>query len=351
MHLDAPWALLILFAIPITIYLHFTMTGRGSLRFATTQHAKQVKRSWRQKWILLPLALRILALIILVIAIARPQEGKEQVRDISKGIAIEMVVDRSGSMGAEMNYEGRQLSRLEVVKRVFEEFVSGKGDLAGRPNDLIGLITFARFADTVAPLTLAHGAITQFLQNLHLVKREEEDGTAIGDAIALAAARLKKAEESLQQQSKQQQKSFEIKSKIIILLTDGQSNMGKRTPLQAAALAKKWGIKIYTIGVGSNEALMRQQGILGSFLVRAGASVDKQTLAAVAKTTDGIFRMAEDADSLRAIYQEIDAMERSEIESIRYLDYQEQFQPFLLFVLALIIAEMLLSSTIFRKIP
>ena len=295
--------------------------------------------------------LKIIALILIAIALAQPQEGKEQIRDFSKGIAIEMVIDRSSSMGAEMNYEGKRLTRLEVVKRIFNEFVMGNGKtLPGRHNDLIGMVSFARYADTISPLTLAHGALTQFLDNVQLVKRKNEDGTAIGDAIALASARLRTAEETLSRHLKEEE-NFEIKSKIIILLTDGQNNTGERFPPEAAALAKKWGIKIYAVGVGDSEGMVRQQGILGSFLFRMGQGVDRTTLQSIADSTGGQFWTADDAESLRAIYKEIDQMEKSEIESIRYLDYQELFLPFVLVAMALMAAEVLLSSTFFRKLP
>ena len=352
MRFEAPWAFLILLLIPLIGWYYHRSRGWGSLRFSSTAHARRVRPSLKQRLLGVPLWLRILVLILLAAALARPQEGREQVRDVSQGIAIEMVVDRSSSMGAEMSFKGQRLTRLDVVKHVFEEFVTGKGsELPGRPNDLIGMISFARYADTVCPLTLAHGALAQFLESVHLVKRRNEDGTAIGDAIALAAARLQTAEETLARQIKQGEDGFDIKSKIIILLTDGQNNAGKRTPLESAELAKKWGIKIYTIGVGGTEGLMRQRGLLGRFLVRTGEGVDRRTLAAVAETTGGLFRVAEDADSLRAIYGEIDRMERSEIETARYLDYRELFQPFLLVALLLLCTEITLRCTLFRKIP
>jgi len=352
MSFEAPWAFLILLLIPLILLFNYRTRGGGSLRFSTTGHVRRLNRSLKQRLIGLPYLIRILALIFLITALARPQEGKERVRDVSKGIAIEMVVDRSSSMGAEMEIEDERLSRLDVVKRVFEEFVTGSGgDLSGRPNDLIGMISFARYADTVCPLTLAHGALSQFLKNVQLVKRRSEDGTAIGDAIALAAARLKTAEESLANQTEEKEKTFEIKSKIIILLTDGQNNAGKRTPNEAAALAKKWGIKIYAFGVGGGEGLLRQKRLLGSFLVGTGDTVDRGMLESIAKTSGGMFRMAEDAESLRAIYKEIDQMERSEIESVRYMDYRELFLPFLFLAMVLLVTEVVLRCTLFRKIP
>lgn len=345
MRFDSPWSFLLLLVLALVLALYLRARGGGSLRFSSVDHARHVRRSFRQRWIRLPLLLRVVVLILLTVALARPQEGREQVRDVSKGVAIEMVVDRSGSMGAEMEFGGERLNRLEVVKRVFAEFVTG------RPNDMIGMISFARYADTVCPLTLAHGALNEFINHLQLVTQRDEDGTAIGDGIALAAARLKTAAETIGRQTDQKNKDFEIKSKIIILLTDGQNNAGKRRPAEAAALAKKWGIKIYTIGVGGEEGVMRQPSLFGSFLVRLGEGVDKKTLQSLAETTGGIFRMAEDADSLRAVYREIDGLERSEVESIRYLDYREKFQPFLLIALGLLILEILLTNTVFRKIP
>jgi len=266
-----------------------------------------------------------------------------------------VVIDRSSSMRAEMIFSGQQLNRLEVAKRVFLEFVQGnKGDLAGRPNDLIGLISFARYADTSSPLTLAHGALASFVEPIKLVTRKPEDGTAIGDALALAGARLQKAEETVQKlalASEAQEASYEIKSKIIILLTDGEQTAGKRTPQEAAELAKQWGIKIYTIGIGGRESLLRVPTLFGTQVIQRGSGVDKQTLSALAETTGGIFRMAEDGDALRAVYGEIDELEKSEIESIRYVDYRERFTPFAITGLILLALEILLRTTYFRSIP
>lgn len=353
MRLDAPIILLALIVLLIIVlFVRSRVRTRASLRFSTTREAKKVSISWKQRLLQLPLWLRVAALVLIAVAIARPQEGRERVRDISKGVAIEMVVDRSGSMAAEMDYDGTRMTRLDVVKKVFEQFVSGDGKkLEGRPNDLIGMITFARFAETACPLTLGHGALSQFLESVQLVKRRDEDGTAIGDAIALAAARLKTAEETLAKQTEDQEKSFEIKSKIIILLTDGQNNAGKRDPLEAAELAKEWGIKIYTIGVGGDEGLVRQNNLFGNFLMRMGQGVDDRTLRAIAESTDAMYRTAQDAESLRAVYAEIDKMEKSEVESLRFLDYKEHYQPFVLCALILVFLEIALSNTVFRKIP
>jgi len=354
-----PWAFLLLLTLPVIIYRYFSRsrlgTLNGKLLFPSTGSAAESGSSLRTRLLHLPFALRIITLILLIIALAGPLEGTEKIYDISKGVAIEVVIDRSSSMSAEMIFAGQQLNRLEVAKRVLLEFVQGnKGDLAGRPNDLIGLITFARYADTACPLTLAHGALAEFVEPIALVNRKQEDGTAIGDAIALAAARLQKAEETIQQQAlagESNESAYEIKSKIIILLTDGEQNAGKRTPREAAELAKKWGIKIYTIGIGGRESLLRVPTLFGTQVIQRGPGVDKETLADLARETGGIFRMSEDGDSLRSIYGEIDALEKSEIQSVRYVDYKERFTGFALAALVLLALEILLQTTWFRRIP
>lgn len=352
MRFETPFAFLLLFAIPVVLYLH-GRRGRGTaLRFSSTKNAVRAGTSLRQRLAIAPIVLRVVALVLLTLALARPQQGLERVRDASKGIAIEMVVDRSGSMAAEMVYEGERLNRLEVVKRVFHEFVRGNGkELDGRPNDLIGLVSFARYADTICPLTLGHDALNRLLENTQLVQRRNEDGTAIGDAISLAAARLKTAEQNLADQATNPGADYEIKSKVVILLTDGQHNAGEMTPGEAAALAAEWGIKIYTIGVGGGESTTKIQTPFGAYLVPTGSDLDERTLQGIAEATGGVYRRAEDAESLRAIYAEIDELERTEIESVRYMDYRELFMPLVLAALLTLIAEIILLNTWFRRVP
>jgi Ca-activated chloride channel family protein len=265
MRFASPWAFLVLVMLPVVL-LYLSRRGRGgSLLFSSVASAQRAGQSLRRRLAGLPVAVRTLALVLLVIALARPQMGREKVKDVTKGVAIQMVIDRSGSMGAEMDYRGRRLNRLEVVKGVFEEFLVGNDEtLRGRPNDLVGMISFARYADTMAPLTLGHGALLRFLESVQLVQRKSEDGTAIGDALALAAARLRTAEEDLTRfASESGGKEYEIKSKIIILLTDGQNNFGRRTPLEAADLAAEWGIKVYAIGVGTEEGISTVRTLFG----------------------------------------------------------------------------------------
>lgn len=352
MHFESPWAFLLLIVIPLLLVVRRRTGKSGAIRFSSVGNAAKAGRSVRQRLSALPLLLRILAIILLTVALARPQTGREQIRDISKGIAIEMVVDRSGSMAAEMEYKGRKMNRLEVVKDIFKAFVMGDGrDLNGRPNDLIGMISFARYPDTICPLTLAHGALPPFLDSVKLVQTRAEDGTAIGDALALAAARLKTVDETLAQQRDGRKKSYKIKSKIVILLSDGENNRGKRDPIQAAELAEKWGVKVYSIVIGAGEAVTSIQTPFGVYKVPMRQRVDTSAMKAIAEKTGGLFRKADNAEALRSIYEEIDKLEKSEIESVKFIDYKESFFYFALSGLLLIGCEVILSCTLFRKIP
>jgi len=340
----------VLLLVPLAWYLRRIGQARGSVRFPSTAEVRRLGSSARKALLGLPFALRVAALVLMAIALARPQMGTERVLDISQGVAIEMVVDRSSSMSAELVYQGRPANRLDVALDLFRQFVvGGGGDLEGRPSDLIGLVTFARYADTICPLTLDHDTLTSFLPTVKLVEREEEDGTAIGDAVALAAARLETAEKTLQQQLNTE-REYEIESKVIILLTDGENNAGDRTPEEAAELAAAWGVKIYAIGIGGGSAGMIRTPF-GTMQIPGGPQVDEESLRTLAETTGGIYRMADDADSLRAVYEEIDQLEKSEIESTRFTDYRELFPQFLLAALALLGGEVVLASTLFRRAP
>lgn len=354
MRFESPWALLLLLLLPALEWWRRRRLGQGaSIRFSWTGDVARAGGSLRQRLFGFFPVLRLAALGLVVVALARPQQGMEQVREVNEGIAIEMVVDRSSSMGAEMVFQGQRMNRLEVVKRVFERFVRGDGSgLKGRGNDLVGMIAFSRYAETVCPLTLAHEALPQFLETVRLAQpRSEEDGTAIGDAVALAAARLRTAEETLARQAPDRTDKFQIKSKVMILLTDGMQTAGKRNPKESAEMAKEWGIKIYTIAVGGGDDPAGGGGILGRFFNLANQGMDTETLKAMAEITGGQFFEARDARSLAGIYEDIDRLERSEIEALRYMDYREWFGPLALTGMLLLVAEAVLNCTVFRRIP
>jgi len=266
MQLYSPWAFLLFLLLPVLAYSALNKKHSAAVKFPSLVDIRNCHLSWRLRLRPLLKAARLMCLVLLIVALARPRKGTVISEISTEGVAIEAVVDRSGSMQAEMDF-GEKLNRLEVVKKVLADFIQGseKG-LTGRSSDLVGLITFARYADTVCPLVLSHNVLLEFLKKTEIVKLQSEDGTAIGDAIALAAARLKKAEEEierrnaqlrylqLEQSDNEEQAGFKIKSKAIVLLTDGRNNVGEYNPLAAAELAKEWGIKIYTIGIGSAQA-------------------------------------------------------------------------------------------------
>lgn len=341
--------LALLVVVPLLAAWRWYGRGGGGVSFSAVDDARLAGRSVRQRLTWLPEVLRYAALVLLIIALARLQFGQEKTRDVSQGIAIQMVVDRSSSMGAEIRYRGRYRTRLDIVKDVFRDFVNGDGDvLSGRQEDLVGLITFARYPDTICPLTLSHDLLDGFVDIVKLVDQPEEDGTAIGDALALAAARLQEAEESLRNPDGEIA-DYQIKSKVIILLSDGENNAGNRTMQQAAKLAAASGIKVYTIGVGG-EAQQVVKTPFGAYRMPVQSQVDEEGLNAVAKLTGGLYRLARNAESLRSIYQEIDQLEKSEIESVRYVDYRELFGPFALGSLACLSLALLLTETLFRRI-
>jgi Ca-activated chloride channel family protein len=297
--------------------------------------------------------------LLLVVALARPQEGKELLRDSTRGVAVEMVVDKSSSMLQDMQLGDETVPRIEVVKRVFSEFIEGGKELRGRADDLIGMVTFARYATTVCPLTLDHGTLLQYVDKTWCVEpNSSDDGTAIGEGVGLAAARLKNIEKELRRAGEAGD-DYEVKSRVLILLTDGEDTVasqipGTMTPLESADLCKEWGIKIHAIGIGDEQgARVSRDRFMDSFFSRrlGRRSFDPQTLEEMAKRTGGIFRVATDADSLRAVYAEIDAMEKTDISTERYLEYTELFAPFALASFCVLALELLLSWTFFRRIP
>jgi Ca-activated chloride channel family protein len=323
---------------------HFLKPGGAAVRFSSLASFRKVPHTARQRFIPLLFWLQVSALLLLVFAAARPQ-----VRDMTqgipkKGVAIELVVDVSSSMDISMPFQDTTMSRMEVTKQVVEQFASE------RPNDLLGLITFARYADTICPLTLSHDSLLYYIQDLEIESRPNEDGTAFGDAVTLAAARLKTAEERYSQ-GEDEGAGYEIKSKVIILLTDGNNNCGRHLPMEGAALAEHWGIRLHTIAITDPPEMKTIQTPDGPVQVEEEPLVQERILEKMAETTGGIYRRATDEASLRDVYAEINAMETSEIESERYHTYQDVFQPFALASLALLVCHAGLGSTWLRRIP
>jgi Ca-activated chloride channel family protein len=363
MELHSPWALLLLLVVPFLAYLMLRKKGTAAVRFPSLMVMRNCSLSWRIRFRPILKLARLICVALLIMALARPRKGTVLSEISTEGVAIEAVVDRSGSMQTEMDYFGQKLNRLEVVKKVLTDFIEGdKKDLRGRSSDLVGLITFARYADTKCPLVHSHNVLTEFLEKTNIVTIRSEDGTAIGDAVALAAARLRKAEEEIHQRKMQlastseeisdaNDSGFKIKSKAIILLTDGINNAGQYDPLEAAELAKKWGIKIYTIGIGSAQAFTTVQMLGRTYKMPAGQNLDERLLKTIAENTGGFYGRADDAEALREIVEKIDELEKTEVKSVQYTQFAERFGWWTLAALLVLGTEMLAGCTIFRKIP
>lgn len=348
---ETPWAFLaLLFPVALLAWRLVRRPRRPALRVATVAPLAALPRTWRVRLRWLPAALAALAWTLLNVALARPQLGQEQVKDVTQGIAIEMVVDRSGSMEAPMNYRRRSQNRLETVKAVFQEFVFGDraAGLKGRHSDLLGVIAFAHYPYTFCPLTLDHNALKFALNRIELItEQSDENGTAVGDAVAMGVARLQDAERTLAAQTQQDASAYRLKSKVIILLTDGQdSGPHTRSIPEAAELAKKHGIKVYTIAIVTDED-RAPRGFFGM----GGLDYDTTDIENLAKTTGGTFHTCDSADALLAIYREIDTLERSQVESIRYVTHRELYFPFLAWGIIALVLAILSRMTIFRQLP
>lgn len=266
------------------------------------------RTSFRQRLRFLSPLLLLLGLAALIVAAARPQTKLQRISSQSDAVAISMVFDVSYSM---MNPDmasskgPSERTRLEAAKEAFTEFVKR------RPSDLIGLVTFGAYATTRAPLTLDHEALLHLLSDIQIKENEEAASTAIGDGLAMGCARLEQA--------------TNVVSHIAVLLTDGQNNAGEVAPLAAAAAAKTLGVRVYTIGIGDLETVRSPFGMaLGQ---RDG--VDAKTLTAIAKATGGQFFRARDAKALDRAMEEIDSLEKSAINEIRYENRSEHYLPWL----------------------
>lgn len=356
------WFLLLLFLIPLAIWRLYRPKQRAFVSFSSIKNATSIPPTWRQRLRWVPHALKLLAVAFIIVALARPQQGRKQTIANTEGIAIEMIVDRSSSMQAlDFELEGRAVDRLTAIKNVAEKFVLGNDDLDGRFSDLVGLLTFAGYVDSLAPPTLDHNYLTSQLQTAEIVDSPNEDGTAIGDAIGLAIEKLTNLNLKPKKETNGESNP-EIESKVVILLTDGENTAGDLDPLDAADLANTLGIKIYTIGVGTKGTA--PVPVLDPFsnrrvLQMMPVNIDEETLTQVAEKTGGKYFRATSSESLEKIYEEIDMLEKTNVEASHYVDYQEMatetvhFGAFpippiaLLAFLSLAIAT-LLSKTVFR---
>jgi Ca-activated chloride channel homolog len=323
-----PWLLAALALVPLLVIWRMKRKEREpALRFSETATFSKLRPSlWaRLSW--LPLALRMLAVTLLVVALARPQKGAAGEEVVSEGVDIMLVIDISSSMLAE---DFRPQNRLHVAKEVVADFVQR------RHNDRLGMIVFARYAVTKTPLTLDHDILLSHLDDVQI--GAVADGTAIGNAIATAVNRLK---------------SSEAKTKLVILLTDGENTAGEIDPLTASQLAHTFGIKVYTVGVGRGGLVPYpfRDPLYGVVYQNVEIPIDEKTLQEIAKNTGGRFFRAKDAETLKAVYDEIDTLERTKIEQVQYVRYTELAPRLMAAALGFLLLEVFLARTRLGRIP
>ncbi len=326
-----PWLLLLLLLLPLLAILQGGRGAAPAVIFSSLQPLRalgKIRRSRVGGWLT---SLLLFALALLILAMARPRSGQVISHVQASGIDIMLALDVSRSMLAEdFTVGGERTNRLVAVKEVTQKFIEG------RPNDRIGILCFAGRPYLVSPLTLDHDWL---LQNLDRVKIGlVEDGTAIGSAIASSANRLK---------------DKEAKSKIIVLLTDGDNNAGKVTPVTAAEAAKALGIKIYTICAGTRGfAPMPVQDMFGRTMYRnVKVEVDEESLKQIAAISNGQFFRATDTKTLTQIFEQIDKLEKSTVELSQYKQYRDLFPWLLASGFGLLALQVVLAQSVGRRLP
>ena len=301
-----------------------------TLQVSTTRMYMQAPKSWKIYLLHAPFVLRIVAIVMVILVLARPQPTDNWQNTEIEGIDIMLAVDVSTSMLA----EDLKPNRLEAAKQVASEFING------RPNDNIGLTIFAGESFTQCPLTVDHGVLLNLFHGISSDIAQRgliEDGTAIGMGIANAVTRLKDSK---------------AKSKVIILLTDGSNNRGDISPLMAAEIAKQFGIRVYTIGVGTNgTAPYPMQTYSGVQYVNVPVEIDEKTLTEIAGTTNGNYYRATSNDKLMEVYQEIDKLEKTKLNVKEFSKREEEFELFAWIAFFCILLDILLRNTILKKIP
>ena len=323
--------LLLLLLVPYVLwYFLYRKRKEPSMRMSDTYAYLAAPKSWRVRMLDAPMLLRCLAFVSIVCALARPQTHNSWGNKTVEGIDIMLAMDVSTSMLA----EDLRPNRMEAAKEVASEFISG------RPNDNIGLTIFAGESFTQCPLTTDHGSLLNLLHNVRTdiaARGLIQDGTAVGMGLANAVSRLK---------------GSKAKSKVVILLTDGSNNMGDISPLTAAQIAHSMGIRVYTIGVGTNKVARYPMPVAGGVqYVNIPVEIDTKTLSEIATLTEGNFYRATNNKELKQIYRDIDQLEKTKMNVTKFSKRYETYQPFALAAVLFLLLELLLRNTIFRRIP
>ena len=323
---DSGYLFLLLLLIPLIVgYVLSRKKSDASLQVSDTTVYTYAPKSYKNYLIHAPFILRTLALALLIMVLARPQTTNSWQNSEIEGIDIMLAVDISTSMLA----EDLKPNRLEAAKQVAAEFING------RPNDNIGITLFAGESFTQCPLTVDHTVLLNLIKDVNcgLI----EDGTAVGMGIANAVSRLKDSK---------------AKSKVVIMLTDGTNNRGEISPLTAAEIAKSFGIRVYTIGVGTNGMAPYPYQVAGTVqYVNLPVEIDEKTLSEIASTTQGNYFRATSNSKLEEVYQEIDKLEKTKLNVRQFSKRDEKYEWFALAAFLCILLEVLLRNTVLKKIP
>lgn len=323
--------LLLLLLIPYVLwYFLYRRKTEPAMRMSDTFPYQFAPKSWRVRTLHLPMLLRTFAFVMIICMLARPQTNNSWGEKTVEGIDIMLSMDVSTSMLA----EDLRPNRLEAAKDVAAEFISG------RPDDNIGLNIFAGEAFTQCPMTTDHQSLLNLLLNVRTDIAANgliEDGTAIGMGLANAVARLKDSK---------------TKSKVVILLTDGSNNRGDISPMTAAELAKKYKIRVYTIAVGTDKVARYPVNVGGTIqYVNMAVEIDTKTLKSIAAATNGNFYRATNKAELKKIYKDIDKLEKSKLDVKKFSKHYEAFMPFAIAAIVALLLEVLLRTTLYRRIP
>lgn len=323
--------LLLLLLIPYILwYFLYRKKNEPTMRMSDTKQYLYAPKSLRVRLIHLPMLLRCLSYVLIVCAMARPQTHNSWDNKTVEGIDVMLAMDVSTSMLA----EDLKPNRIEAAKDVAHEFISG------RPNDNIGLTIFAGEAFTQCPMTTDHASLLRLLQDTRTdiaARGLIQDGTAVGMGLANAVSRLKDSK---------------AKSKVVILLTDGSNNMGELSPMTAAEIAKSLGVRVYTIGVGTNKVAPYPVPVAGGVqYINIPVEIDTKTLKDIAQTTDGNYYRATNNAELKQIYHDIDKLEKTKMNVQHFAKRYEAYQPFVILAILVLLMEILLRITWFRRIP
>ncbi len=325
-----PQYLLLLLILPLMVWWHWKAQRRnsGKLKYSDVGLLKSLRPTLKQRISRALYVLRVLAIALLILGLARPQSSSKEQEIRTEGVDIVLALDVSSSMLAE---DFKPRNRLEAAKMVAKDFIKG------RHNDRLGLVVFAGESFTQCPLTLDYGVLLSLLDQVKVADKDW-DGTAIGMGIINAVDRLRDSK---------------AKSKVVILLTDGVNNRGQIDPVTAARIAQAFNIKIYTIGAGKRGTAMYpvDDPILGRHYVPMQVQIDEETLRQIADITGAKYFRATNSNKLKEIYREIGEMEKTKIEVKEFTRYSEYFIYFVALAFVLLLTELILGNTVFRRIP